>query len=399
MHVKKFTAINMQEALKLVKQELGPDAVIISTRNIEPMPGNNRCHTVEVTAAMDFNCDDDISVSRPQKKGMGSDIPDMNELIYPLKKEIAELKDVIKSLSPDLSKSLTKNKDDSFKKEAIELKSIVHYLLNNDHTLKKLGIHNSLINFYKEAIIRGINERLAFQLIEKANRQISNKDAISEDYIKARFYNEMMKFIKTSGPLKTNEKNSKVVAFVGPAGVGKTTTVAKLAADLSLNQKKEVALLTLDTYRIAAVDQLKIYSNIIDIPISVARDRQEFREALRLYEDKDIVLIDTAGRSRKDEKQMKELMDYLDGNVPVEVHLVLSSTDQEEILFSNIKRFYPLSVDRLVFTKLDEANSFGMLFNIAMKTNKPISYFTTGQKVPEDIEVATAEKAVDLIFQ
>ena len=111
------------------------------------------------------------------------------------------------------------------------------------------------------------------------------------------------------------------------------------------------------------------------------------------------MLVDTAGRSRKDEKQMQQLMNFLNGDIPVETHLVLSATDKEEILFSNINRFYPLSVDRLVFTKLDEANSFGMLFNIAMKTNKPISYFTTGQKVPEDIEVATAEKTIDLIFQ
>ena len=190
-----------------------------------------------------------------------------------------------------------------------------------------------------------------------------------------------------------------MVSFVGPTGVGKTTTIAKLAAELSLNQKKEVALLTLDTYRIAAIEQLKIYSKIIDIPLSIARDKKEFQEALQLYKDKDIVLIDTAGSSRKDEKQMKELMDFLKGDVSVETHLVLSSTDQEDILFSNIKRFYPLSVDRLIFTKLDEANSFGMLFNIAMKTNKAISYFTTGQKVPEDIEVATAEKTIDLIFQ
>jgi flagellar biosynthesis protein FlhF len=240
---------------------------------------------------------------------------------------------------------------------------------------------------------------LAFQLINKINRQILHDAAISEDKIKARLFKEMMRLIKTSGPVKTGGKGSKVAAFVGPTGVGKTTTVAKLAAELSLNQKKEVALLTLDTYRIAAVEQLKVYSNIIDIPISVARDREEFHDALQLYGDKDIVLIDTAGRSRKDEKQMKELMDYLSGDIPVEVHLVLSSTDQEEILFSNIKRFHPLSVNSLIFTKIDEANSFGMLFNIAVKTNKPISYFTTGQKVPEDIEVATAEKTVDLIFQ
>ena len=383
MHVKKFTAENIKEALRLVKRELGPDAIIISTREIEPVSNNGKGHTVEVTAAMDFNCDE---------------MPEIKELIHPLQKEIAELKEIVKSISPDLLSSIKKNTDNSFNKEAVELKSIVHYLLNNTKILKDLGINDSLINLHREAVDKGINERLAFQLIEKVNSRITNKLS-SNNNVKAQFFMEMEKFIKIAGPLRTGVKKPKVVSFVGPTGVGKTTTIAKLAAELSLNQKKEVALLTLDTYRIAAIEQLKIYSKIIDIPISIARDKKEFHEALQLYKDKDIVLIDTAGSSRKDEKQMKELMNFLNGDVSVETHLVLSATDQEEILFSNIKRFYPLSVDRLIFTKLDEANSFGMLFNIAMKTNKAISYFTTGQKVPEDIEVATARKTIDLIFQ
>ncbi|HJP18573.1 MAG TPA: flagellar biosynthesis protein FlhF [Nitrospinota bacterium] len=383
MHVKKFTAKNIKEALRLVKKELGADAIIISTRDIDPVSNNGKAHAVEVTAAMDFNCDE---------------MPEIKGLIYPLKKEIAELKEIIKSISPDLLSSNKKNNDNSSNKEAVELKSIVHYLLNNTKILKDLGINDSLINLHREAIDKGINERLAFQLIEKVNSRTINKPSLNNN-VKAQFFKEMEKFIKTAGPLRTSVKKPKVVSFVGPTGVGKTTTIAKLAAELSLNQKKEVALLTLDTYRIAAIEQLKIYSKIIDIPLSIARDKKEFQEALQLYKDKDIVLIDTAGSSRKDEKQMKELMDFLKGDVSVETHLVLSSTDQEDILFSNIKRFYPLSVDRLIFTKLDEANSFGMLFNIAMKTNKAISYFTTGQKVPEDIEVATAEKTIDLIFQ
>ncbi len=383
MHVKKFTAKNIQEALRLVKKELGADAIIISTKKIEPGSKNGKRQAGEVTAAMDFNCDDMTGIK---------------ELIHPLQKEIAELKEIVKSISPDLLGSIKKSTDDSFNRETIELKSIVHYLLNNTSALKDLGIHDPLINLYREAIDKGINERLAFRLIEKVNSRITNKPSLNNN-VKAQFFREMMKFVKTTGPLKTGVKKPKVVSFVGSTGVGKTTTIAKLAAELSLNQKKEVALITLDTYRIAAVEQLKIYSKIIDIPMSVARDRQEFHKALELYQDKDIVLIDTAGRSRKDEKQMKELMDFLDGDVSVETHLVLSSTEQEEVLFNNIKRFYPLSVDSLIFTKLDEANSFGMLFNIAMKTNKPISYFTTGQNVPEDIEVATSEKTIDLIFQ
>ncbi len=382
MHVKKFSAKNIKEALRLVKRELGSDAIIISTRDIEPISNNGKGHGVEVTAAMDFNSDE---------------MPGIKELIQPLQKEIEELKEIVKSISPDLLGSIKKNADISFNKEAIELKSIVHYLLNSTKILKDLGINDSLINLHRKAIDKGVNERLAFQLIEKVNSRITNKPSSNND-VKAQFFMEMEKFIKTSGPLRTCEKKAKVASFVGPTGVGKTTTIAKLAAELSLNQKKEVALLTLDTYRIAAVEQLKIYSKIIDIPISIARDKKEFHEALQLYKDKDIVLIDTAGSSRKDEKQMKELMGFLNGDVSVETHLVLSSTDQEEILFSNIKRFYPLSVDRLIFTKLDEANSFGMLFNIAMKTNKAISYFTIGQKVPEDIEVATAGKTIDLIF-
>lgn len=398
MHVKKYTAVGIQEALKLVKKELGPHAVIISTKNIEPIAGNGKRHTIEVTAAMDFNCDDNNSNFSPKKGRKSSDISDIEEIINPLHKEIAELKQILKANSREPLGSNKKEGDDYFKKEALELKSIVTRLLSNNSALKNFGFHDFLIDLYKEAVNRGINERLAFGLTEKISKKIIQKTAISKDNVKSLLFTEMMRLVKSSGPIKTIQGKPKVAAFVGPTGVGKTTTVAKLAAEFSLNQMKEVALISLDTYRIAAEEQLKVYSKIIDIPIFVARDKQEFHEALRLFQNKDLILIDTAGRSRKDENQLKELMDYFTQDISVESHLVLSSIAQEEILFGQIKRFYPLSIDRLIFTKIDEANSFGMLFNIAVKTNKPISYFTTGQKVPEDIEIATAEKTIDLIF-
>lgn len=397
MHVKKITAVNMQQALRLVKKELGPDAIIISTRDIDPIYNNGKRHTVEITAAIDTNNDNNVSIMSANKNEKAyDDIVGIKKIVDPLQKEIAELKETIKSISPNL---IDTRDNGSLKKELNELKSVLYRLFNNNHVLKDLGIHDFLIDFYSEAVNRDINERLAFGLIEKVNRQITKETAISEENIKARFFNEMMRFVKTSGPIVTGLGKPKVVAFIGSTGVGKTTTIAKLAAEFSLNQKKDVALLTLDTYRIAAVEQLKIYGRILGIPVFVARDKPEFREVMELYKNKDIVLIDTAGRSRKDKNQIKELMSYLDGDIQVEIHLVLSSIDQEEVIFDNIKRFHSLSVDRLIFSKLDEANSFGKLFNIAMKTNKPISYFTTGQKVPEDIETATPEKTIDLIFQ
>lgn len=399
MHVKKYTAINMQEALKLVKQALGPDAVIISTRNIEPVSGYKKGHTVEVTAAIDSSYDDSVLMSSPGEKRISNNVDSIKEIITPLQNEITELKNTIKLISPRLISSFNENPDDSIQKEAVELKSIFYRLLNNNGALRNIGIHDSLINSYNEAIDRGINERLAFILIEKVNRQVANIATTSEDNLRNRLFNEMMKCIKTSGPLKTNMKKTRAIAFVGTTGVGKTTTVAKLAAEFSLNQKQNVALISFDTYRIAAIEQLKIYAKIIDIPLFVVRDNQEFYEAMHLCKDKDIVLIDTAGRSRKDQKQIKELAGYLKGDIPVEIHLILSSIEQEDILLSNIKHFDTLSVDHLIFSKLDEVNLFGKLFNIAMKASKPISYLTTGQKVPEDIETATPEKLIDMIFK
>ena len=399
MHVKKYSAANIQEALKLVKEELGSQAMIISTENLGPAAGTRKGHRVEVTAATDHNYNDDTSIYRPEKKTGSAETSDTKEIISSLQEEILELKKIVKSISLDLQGPIARDADGFLRKETIKLKSIVQCFLKDNSKLKDIGIYDFLIHYYEKAVKKGINQNLAFRLIDKANREIAPDASLSETDMKSRLFTEMKHFIKVSGPIKTVLGKQKVVAVVGPTGVGKTTTVAKLAADFSLNKNKEVALITLDTYRIGAIEQLQIYSKIMDIPLSVAENKETFTAALNRYQDKDIIFIDTAGRSRKDKKQMEELINYFDGDIPIERHLVLSSVDQEENLISNIRRFYPLSFDRIIFTKIDEANSFGNLFNICMTTNKPISYFTTGQKVPEDIEAATADKTIDLIFQ
>jgi len=189
-----------------------------------------------------------------------------------------------------------------------------------------------------------------------------------------------------------------VVALIGPTGVGKTTTIAKLAANLKLREKHRVGLITLDTYRIAAVDQLKKYADIIGAPLRVVNTTDDLREAIASMSDCEYVLIDTAGRSPKDTMKLNELRGFLDAAQPDEVHLVLSTTASPSCIQLAIDRFNDVRVDKIIFTKLDEAAHVGVVLNVIRKVNKSLSYITTGQDVPNDIEVGRGKKLAQLIL-
>ena len=182
-----------------------------------------------------------------------------------------------------------------------------------------------------------------------------------------------------------------VVALVGPTGVGKTTTIAKLAANFALFEGKSVGLITIDTYRIAAVEQLKTYSEIINLPIEVVYTAADFKRALQDLSNKQLILIDTAGRSQKNKQQIRELKHFFNGRPLNETHLVLSANTKLEDLLETADSFKELNVNRLIFTKLDETNSLSNVVEVAERLQIPLSYVTTGQSVPEDIEVATFE--------
>ena len=200
-----------------------------------------------------------------------------------------------------------------------------------------------------------------------------------------------------SGGIQLTPGKLKAVALIGPTGVGKTTTIAKLAAHFSLVEGKKVALLTVDTYRIAAVEQLKTYSQIIDIPIGVAYSQAEVLPAVAEFADYDLLLIDTAGRSQKNIMQVGELKALLE-TLNCETHLALSSSMKEEDMIESARRFSAARVDRIIFTKLDETGSYGTLLNVAESAGIPISYVTSGQKVPEDIERADGRRFAELIL-
>ena len=189
-----------------------------------------------------------------------------------------------------------------------------------------------------------------------------------------------------------------MVAFVGPTGVGKTTTIAKIAAEYALRRGKKVALVSLDTYRLGAIDQLRIYGEIMEVSFEVAGGKEDLRRIVASHSDKDLILIDTTGRSHQDKDysgQLKKIFDAVGG---VEIHLVLSVTAQEKLFTATYHQFSPIGVDRVLFTKLDEGLSFGSLFNFSVRNRLPISYFTSGQRVPEDLEVARPDRVISLIF-
>jgi flagellar biosynthesis protein FlhF len=196
----------------------------------------------------------------------------------------------------------------------------------------------------------------------------------------------------------TSGTGCRSICLIGPTGVGKTTTIAKLAAAFKLRQKQKVGLITIDTYRIAAVDQLRTYANIIGVPLKVVLTPTELMAAMKEMADCDTVLIDTAGRSHADQLKLNELTQFIAAGKPSEVHLVLSSTTTQEAMEAALERFSGVRVDQIIFTKLDEAVSFGVLLNVARIAARALSYLTTGQDVPDNIEVGQPRRLARLIL-
>jgi flagellar biosynthesis protein FlhF len=191
----------------------------------------------------------------------------------------------------------------------------------------------------------------------------------------------------------------RTIALVGPTGSGKTTTLAKMAADAALKKRKKVAVISTDTYRIGAVEQLRIYAKIIGVPLLIAGTPKELANAVARNQEADFIFVDTTGRSPQDAEQDAELREQLKGLRGLETHLVLSATAKDRDLWESIRRFWPVSIDSLIFTRLDETKEVGTLFNQAVRSRKPLSYFSTGQRVPEDLEAANPRRLARMILR
>jgi len=359
MNIKKFIAGDAQEAMRMVKKEMGPDAVILRTRTISRADSysGNRKKGIEVTAAVDYDVKAD--------KHPADIISDQGPL-QRMERELKEIKDVL--LSADAG-SLLKPE----------------YYFNRE--LKER--YNNFKTF-------GLNHDIIMALMNEEPHDAGDSRKTASDFLRESLL-KVLKKVRIDGN-EENAKGRKIYSFIGPTGVGKTTTLAKLAALNAIQGGKKTALITIDTYRIAAMAQLQTYARIMDVPLEVAANRNELKDAIRKHDDCDRIFIDTAGRSPNKDGDILELRKLL--NIDEEIHpfLVLSATTQYQNMINAQKRFGELSFKSYIFTKLDESGDLTTMINFLLSQQKPVSYFTAGQHVPEDIEIASRKKLASFLL-
>jgi flagellar biosynthesis protein FlhF len=248
-----------------------------------------------------------------------------------------------------------------------------------------------LQQFYDNLIKNEVDVDIAKKIADTVNEKIGDSSGINETA--SLMYNIISGILgKPETITLRDDKKPNRIIFVGPTGVGKTTTLAKIAAYYSLNMKKSVGLITADTYRIAAVEQLRTYADILGMPVNVIYSPGEIKEAIELYSDKDVVLIDTAGRSHRNQFQFEELKSLIVASEADEIYLVLSTTTSVRNCKEILASYSFLKDYKLIFTKVDETPINGIILNAKYQTNKKLSYFTTGQCVPDDIEVVDTDR-------
>ncbi len=387
MKVRRFEAQGLREALQQVKTELGPQAIILSTREIRKSDGAFGLFArplVEVTAAPP-DAFEKVKEREEEKKGGRSERA-LRASLGILKEEVASLREEMKGLPLG-------GDGPALRRELEELRNLI-LALGEPFPEPKGKLPPALEVLRRQMIFRGLSPEKALRLLERAKAELPPSKLESTFYVKIYCARLLMGETKVTGPLRGGRIRA---AFTGPTGVGKTTTIAKLAAGLTFREGKRVALVTVDTFRIAAIEQLRIYARLMRLPVEVVFSPGELEAALRKHQEADAILIDTAGRSQRDEAQMAELKDFF-GNGRLDCHLVLSAATGPEDLSQVVERFGEIPLKSLLFTKLDEANRFGVVLNQSLSSGIPLSYFTTGQRVPEDIEVATPERVADLVL-
>lgn len=393
MIIKKFQSETETDAILLAKEELGKDAIVMNIKTIKPK-GVYRLFKkpmVEITAALDEN------------------------KTYNGEKMLEKMQEIVNITKPLESKEPQYNKDILLEEEPLSIKvpqtSAIEEKLDSLQELleqqmnaktpeekKEEGEGEEDKNtaciklIYKKLIQNEVDEKYALQIINEIKRTI-NKDT-SVDNILASIYQKIILKLGQVKGIEMPEDKTKFIFFIGPTGVGKTTTIAKIASYYKLNKKAKVALITSDTYRIAAVDQLRTYANILGMPLRVVYSGEEISETQKLYADYNLVLVDTAGRSHRNREQRDDV-EKLISAIPKEdreIYLVLSATTKYNDLVNIAETYHQIADYQLIFTKLDETSSIGSILNIRMLTGAALSYATWGQNVPDDIGRMDAQK-------
>lgn len=374
MQIKRYEVRSIQEAVTKIRSDLGEEAVILSTKRLR----GGKVPLLEVTAARDESEKRSSSREPRETQEIGNNLMGASADLDKIRNDIDEMKSLIRDF----------RKEEPLRRELSQLKEYLNNIMNVLGTWEKNLFPGPPSKLYYHLVANGVSRERAYKLVNKIDKTDSfeNTFKLLEDKI------------TKSIPVSSQKKKKGVIAFVGPTGVGKTTTLAKLAAHYAMNEKLGVGLISADTYRIAAAEQLKTYAKIMGLPIKVVSEKEELKQALSRFSDKDLVLVDTPGKSRNDENYMGKLSDLLNVGVSIETNLLLSLTSSRENMLDAASRFGMVNYDNIIFTKVDEATGYGYMYDVIDQVGKPISYLTNGQNVPNDIENANPGRIARLIM-
>jgi flagellar biosynthesis protein FlhF len=399
MNVRTYRARNMLEALNLVRRELGPDAAILNTREVHGgpllrwIPGLRQ---IEITAALDVHVPSRLAPRERRVDPAESAVPTPRNESFANHPPLRSAPRPLPSAGIDLETKLEFR--DEVRGHLSELHSMVEDLYRRANRGADDEWPEGLFQLFTELLDADMPQEVARDLVNRVRAEAPADLLGDPALLRARVARLIELDIPATGSIEVTPGRRRLVALVGPTGVGKTTTIAKLAANSRLRDKHRVGLITVDTYRIAAVEQLRTYADIIDLPMEVVSSPREMREAVARLSHLDLVLLDTAGRSPTDEIKIQELRAFLGEAGADEVHLVLSSAASSRTLERTVRQFAVAGVTHLIMTKLDEAAGLGNLLPVLRGAKLPVSYLTHGQNVPDDITPATAGRLSSFIL-
>ena len=377
MKIKRFSAPTLKEAVDQMKKELGNNAIVLESRKVK----KNGVFDFSEKEAMEV-----LAAVGDDNKG--------GKVIEPnLSKSMLEIQN-LKS-----NENLKFQEIEFIKEEIYEIKNTIIKIADFLRYKNLPSLPENLLLVLKQLLDCDVDEMLAKRLIQDVHLSLKDDEYNDLKLILGEIINKISKIIKTANDVEKVGTTAKIVAFVGPTGVGKTTTLAKLATKAKLIDGKNVSIISADTFRIAAVEQLRTFTEIAEIPFKVVYSIDDLKKAVLQFNNTEQIFIDITGRSQKDSKNLTSIKNMLSSVEPGEVHLVLSACTKYKDILDILEKFKTLFVNRLIFTKLDETTSLGVILNVTEKIKKPISYITFGQNIPEDIARADSRKLAKMILR